>query len=305
MTSVKSPDTTESAQRRRAFKIGAAALGLSAMASSALAAPRAAAAGIVRARFTFPSDWTPVHNQVNILPWTTTLFNDGVDCTLEADGKVVIHTPGLYRIALGCDWVAQQGKDIDLRKIGIRRQPADTVTTAGARQRIDKDADRLASVDVPGSDPPQMARFQGSWRPGFVGAGAMVTTQVTVSPPNIVVPGDIAFASHGLLSDAGIGVAGTDALMVQAKVVAPDTVRVSMYNPLLQEGVTVPAGPLHIVAMSCTATRGESADAWQVLHTPTEELKTGERIYAVVRSLTFGDFIQATKTTFMQIEKVG
>jgi hypothetical protein len=307
MTNLKSSDTAELAHRRQAFKIGgAAALGLSAMASSTLAAPRAAAR-IVRARFTFPSDWTPVHNQVNRIPWTTMLFNDGVDCKLDADNKILIRTPGLYRIALGCDWVAQNGTDIDLRKIGIRRQPTGTVRDPrpAGFPPIDKDDDRLASVDVPGSDPPRMARFQGTWRPGFIAAGAMVTAQVTVSPPKIVLPGDLAFASHGLLSDAGIGSAAADALIVQAKVVAPDTVRVSMYNPLLQEGVTVPSGPLQVVAMSSTLTRGESADAWQVLHTPTEELSAGDRIYGVVRSLADGDYIQATKATYIQIEKVG
>jgi hypothetical protein len=307
MTNLKSSDTTELAQRRHAFKFGAAALGLSAMASSALATPRVAPAPIVRTRFTIASDWTPVHNQVNRIPWTTMLFNDGVDCKLDADNKILIRTPGQYRITLGCDWVAQNGTDIDLRKIGIRRQPTGTVRDPrpAGFPPIDKDDDRLASVDVPGSDPPRMARFQGTWRPGFIAAGAMVTAQIGVSPPKIVQPGDLAFASHGMLSDAGIGSAATDALIVQAKVVAPDTVRVSMYNPLLQEGVTVPSGPLQVVAMSSTLVRGESADAWQVLHTPTEELLAGDRIYGVVRSLTDGDYVQATKATYIQIEKLG
>jgi hypothetical protein len=243
--------------RRRAFGVGLG-IGAASLATSALAAPHAAALlPIVRARFGLPADWTPVYNEVNIIPWTTTLFNEGVGCTLEADGRFLVRTPGLYRIALGCDWVAQQGTDIDLRKIGIRRKRPGAGAGAGFLPPIDKSDDHLASVDVPGSDPPRMARYQGSWSPGLVAHGAMITARVTVSPPNIGGPGDLAFASHSMLCDAGVGAAGTDALIVGAKVVAPDTVRVSLYNPLQQEGVTVPAGALNVVVMSCTTTCGE------------------------------------------------
>lgn len=50
-------------------------------------------------------------------------------------------------------------------------------------------------------------------------------------------------------------------------------------------------------------TRGESNGGRQVLHTATEDLMAGQVVYAVVRSNTSGDHVQATRTTFLQIER--
>jgi hypothetical protein len=67
----------------------------------------------------------------------------------------------------------------------------------------------------------------------------------------------------------------------------------------------VPTGTQNIIAMNTAGTRGESKDGWQVLRTAAEDLAAGQVIYAVVRSRMTGDYVQATRTTFLQIERFG
>lgn len=298
------PHAVEGA-RRSALKLGGSALALSALGSPTSEARAAGVPVVTRARFQFDADFVPVVDQVNIVPWTRAAFNNGIGCTLESDGRILMNAAGLYRISLGADWVAQQGLDIDLRKIGIRRHRAAAMRSrpafAGA---LDKYDDHLASCDTPGSSVPKTARWQGTWSPGTIAPGAMATLTVTLSAPNAILPGDLVMASHTQVCDAGIGAAAVDALLVQAKVVAADTVRVTMVNLLSPAAIKVPAGQLHVLAMTSVDTCGESNDAWQVLHTTTEQIQAGDRVYAVCRSLTTGDFMQCTNSSFLQIELV-
>jgi hypothetical protein len=296
------------ASNRRRLLGGSAATALawagSAAASAPLAARPLAAPPIMRVRYSLAGNFEPPTDAVTILPWKVVNFNDGLDCTLESDGKVLINTSGYYRITLSCDWVAQQNKDIDLRKMGVRRRRIDA-SSPPAGAAIDKHDDHLASTDAPGSDPPRMSRYQGEWNPGRIDIGATVTTEIQTSPSGIVTIGDMAIAAHTQIRDAVIGAHAVNALIMQAKVVADDTVRISLHNPSVAGGIQIPSGALHVVAMSAVDTRGHSTDAWGVLHTATEVVNAGERIYAVVRCRVPGDFLQALKTCFVQIEKLG
>jgi len=249
---------------------------------------------IPRARFTIAQDFVlPKAETVTVLPLATTLMQESADVTLQADGRVLINNSGQYRVILGCDWVAQNDTDIDRRMIGIRRWPGS----------LPNQDDRLASVDIPGSNPPFMARYQGEWTPGLVPQGGVVSTEVTVSPAGVVKVGDMAIVGHTRMKDQSIGAEAVNALILQASVTAPDKVRVTLYNPTMVGGVNVPSGTLNIIAMNATETRGESNDGWQVLHTATEDLAAGQIVYAVVRSRMQGDYVQATKTTFLQFER--
>jgi len=296
-------DSGADVRRRRLLGTGGAALALSTVAASAQAARgQAAAYSVTRARFTLAADAVlPKSNVVYVLPLAVTALQDSADVTLQADNTLLINTTGLYRVCLSVDWPGQHGVDMDLRMYGIMRKKAPKVL--GRLTKVTGKDDRLAEVDVPGSDPPQMGRYQGSWSPGVVPLGGFVTTLVTVAPGAIVNVGDVALASHTGISDATLGVAGSTALIVQAKVVAADTVRVSLYNPSIAAGISIPPGTLQVMAMSAVNTRGESADAWTVLQTSTEELLVGETVYAYFKSKVTGDYVQATDQTFLQIER--
>lgn len=249
---------------------------------------------IPRARFTIPGDFVlPKSETVTPLPLGVTLMQESSDVTLQPDGRVLVNTSGQYRVILGIDWVAQNNTDVDRRMIGIRRWP-------GALPNQD---DRLASVDIPGSNPPFMARYQGEWTPGLVPMGGVVSTDVVVTPSGTVNVGDMAIVGHTRIKDQTLGVEAVNGLVLQARVVAANKVRVTLYNPSVVGGINVPSGTLNIIAMNATETRGESNDAWQMLHTATEDLAAGQMIYAVVRSRMTGDYVQATKTTFLQVER--
>jgi hypothetical protein len=290
---MKSTRTACRAGITRRLLLGGAAASLAAGAPIKAAA---AAALPSRSRFSIASDFVlPRAETVTLLPLTVTNFQEAPDVVLRADGKLQVQIPGLYRVTLACDWVAQAGMDMDRRMIGIRRAPG----------HLPNQDDRLASVDIPGSDPPAMARYQGEWTPGTVPLGGIVTTEITVSPAGVARVGDLALASHSRIKDSIIGADAVNGLMVQARVVAPDRVRVILHNPMVAAGITIPVGALNVIAMSAVDTRGESNDAWQVLHTATEELAAGQTIFAVLRSRVKGDYVQATQSTFMQIERVG
>lgn len=285
---------------RRHFLGGAgAAAALTAMSSPATAArPRTSTlvGSPLRARYTISGDFSlPGANVVTTLPLSTTLMQESADVALQTDGRVLVRTTGQYRLILGCDWVAQAYTDIDRRMIGIRRAPG----------HLPSQDDRLASVDIPASDPPTMARYQGEWTPGFVAMGNIVTTDITVSPAGIVKPGDLALASHTSITDSILGATAVGALITQARVVAADKIRISVYNPMIPAGVDIPSGTLNVLGMNAVERSGRSNDAWQMLHTATEDLTAGEYIYAVVRTKTKGDYVQATRTTFLQIERFG
>lgn len=298
---MKSDDRSGHAGAGRRRLLGVAGGGV-ALAAATLAGPargRQKAAELAlptRSRFSIATDFVLTRAEwVTLLPLTVTDFQEAPDVVLRADGKLQVQVPGLYRVTLACDWVAQVGLDMDRRMIGIRRAPG----------HLPNQDDRLASVDIPGSDPPTMARYQGEWTPGTVPLGGIVTTEITVSPAGVAKVGDLALASHSRIKDSIIGADAVNGLMVQARVVAPDRVRVILYNPIVAAGITIPVGALNVIAMNAVDTRGESNDAWQVLHTATEQLAAGQTIFAVLRSRVKGDYVQATQSTFLQIERVG
>jgi hypothetical protein len=279
---------------RRLLLAGGGGALLALPASAARAGQRASASIFPRARFTISGDFVlPKSETVTPLPLSLTLMQESNDVTLQPDGRVLINNSGQYRVILGCDWVAQNDTDVDRRMIGIRRWP-------GALPNQD---DRLASVDIPGSNPPFMARYQGEWTPGLVPLGGVASTEITVAPAGTAKVGDMAIVGHTRIKDQALGSEAVNSLILQARVVAADKVRVTVYNPSVAGGINIPSGTLNVIAMSATETRGESNDAWQMLHTATEDLAAGQMVYAVVRTRMTGDYVQATKTTFLQIER--
>lgn len=251
-----------------------------------------------RFRVGFSKDWAiPKVKTVTLLPFDTNLLQESADFTLMPDNMIRVNRTGLYRALLGIDWVAQQGFDIDRRMIGIRRKKV------GAPGGVWLQDDRLGSIDTPGSNAPATARYQGSWFPGNIPFGGSVSTEVTVANAGTVNIGDTALASHTGISDSKIGESANSTLVLQARVVDKDRVRVTISNPSISGGIVVPQGELRVLAMSTVDTRGESNDAWNVLNCPLEILQEGEMIYGVCRILVPGDFIQATNTTFIQLER--
>ncbi len=298
------PEPPREPRPRRRHLVGSGAvLALAGLGGSAAAQPAPCTFGILRGRYGLGANFTPVYNTVNVVPWSVTYFQQGSDWTLLPDGKILVHTSGLYRIVIAIDWVAQAGTDIDLRINGIlcTRLPA----ARRHRRATPFNDDRLAWVDVPGSNPPKSARYQGRWAPGPIPQGGIVTTEVTLATAGVVGLGDVAFASHTQISDAVIGAEAVNALIVQAKVVAPDRVRVCLYNPTVAAGIVVPDGVVNVVAMNSVLTCGENDDAFQTLHTPVERILAGEVVYGVVRSHVRNDYVQANTDCFMQVERLG
>lgn len=297
----KPPPPAADAAARRRFHAGLAGAVLAASAAPVMAArPQALADGAVtRGRFGLSADFTlPSPAYLHVVPFDRTVYSEGADWTLQADGMLRIQTTGLYRMALCLDWVAQQGTDVDLRLYGIRRK------VVGAPPAPSQKDDRLASVSVPGADAPRLARFRGAWTPGRVPAGGTVAIEVSVAPASTVSIGDAVVASHTALQDAIVGQAAADMLSVRARVVGPDRVRVVMHNTGLLADVDVPAGELRVMATSMTRSSGDSADAWHMVHTTLEPLKAGELVYAIARNRSIaGDLIQASATSFLHIER--
>ncbi|MBI5271147.1 MAG: hypothetical protein HY856_15885 [Burkholderiales bacterium] len=293
------PPAADAAARRR-FHAGLAGAVLAAGAAPVMAAPRAVSgAPLARGRFGLSADFTlPSPAYLHLVPFDRTVYSEGTDWTLQADGMIRIQTTGLYRLALCLDWVAQQGTDVDLRLYGIRRK------VVGAPPAPSQKDDRLASVSVAGADAPRLARFRGAWTPGRVPAGGTVAIEVSVAPASTVTIGDGVVASHTALQDAIVGQAAADMLSVRARVVGPDRVRVVLHNTGLLADVDVPAGELRVMATSMTRSSGDSADAWHMVHTTLEPLKAGELVYAIARNRTIaGDMIQASATSFLHIER--
>jgi hypothetical protein len=285
--------------RRRALVMAVGGMGLLASSAPAYSGTRSAAP-LSRGRFGLSADTPPLArvNLETIVRWDKTYFNDGNDFSLQPDGRVLIRKAGLYHFTMSIDWPGQHGVDHDLRMTSIRRQrPAGEDPTPGK-------GNRLASSDVPGSDPPQVARYEGMWLPGTLPPGTTITHDIKVGPIGIVGLGDIAMLSLSQIGDEVIGAFAAKSLVVQARVVGPDTVRVFLTNTAVRFGIDIPEGTIKVVAMSSSGTRGESADAYQMLHSPSEDIAQGEVIYGVVKSKAAGDYLQGTETTFLQIDRL-
>jgi hypothetical protein len=285
--------------RRRALVIAAGGMALWAAGTPAYSGTRSAAP-LSRGRFGLSADTPPLSrpNLETIVRWDKTYFNSGNDFALQPDGRVLIRNAGLYHFVMSIDWPGQHEVDHDLRMTSIRRQrPTIEDNTPGK-------GNRLASSDVPGSNPPQMARYEGRWMPGTLPPGITVTHDVNVAPLGVVDIGDVATLALSQIGDEVIGPFASKSLIVQARVIAPNTVRVFLTNTSNRSGIDIPEGTIKVLAMSSSLTRGESADAYQVLHSPSEEIVQGEIIYGVVKSKTAGDYLQGTETTYLQIDRL-
>jgi len=293
MTKAPSADAAR-ASRRKMLGVGAAgaALGLGAAPAHAAAATR------TRAQFRLTTDFAVPVLTMAIVPWTDTVFQTGTDVTLQPGGKLLINRTGVYEIVFSSDWDAKSGNDIDLRKIGIRHQKL------GQPDLPLEDHDRLGFLNIPGSDPGAIARYQGNWAPAPLPMMGMSSVDVTVSPAGTVVPGDAAQASMTSINQNQLNDQALSALSVQAKVIAPDIVRVTLFNPAIQAGITVAPGNLRVLATSLTKTRGSNGDAWMVLHTASIALNAGDRVYGLIEHKVPGTLLQATRSSFMQIDRV-
>ncbi|HEV8692217.1 MAG TPA: hypothetical protein VGQ91_18065 [Ideonella sp.] len=293
MTNPRTPDGT--ATRRRLLGVGAAgaAIGLAAAPLPAHAAPSR-----TRARFRLTQDYGIPPEAFGIVPWDTTVFQTGSDVTLQPGGKLLVNTAGIYELVFSSDWDAKSNNDVDLRKIGIRLQ------ALGQPDEPMEDHDRLGFMNMPGSDPPAMARFQGAWAPPALPLNGVAHIDVGVAPTGVVLPGDTAQASLTSISQSRLPDDALTALMVQAKVIAPDTVRVTLYNPSIAGGIQVAAGTLRVVAMSSTRTRGSNGDSWMVMHTASIALAAGDRVYGLIQHKVPGTLLQATHSSYLQIDRV-
>jgi hypothetical protein len=253
-----------------------------------------------RARYRLAGVFEAAVDTLSIVPFSAIDFQSGGDFTLQPDGKVLINTAGLYEIVFSTDWqaLAKPRTDIDLHEIGIKRQEAGQADTPISLHA------RIGYINTPGSDAPKTARYQGRWNPPPLALGATASVDIKVSPPDSVNVGDVAMASHTQLSDEAIGAAAVNALVVQAKVVGPDTVRVSIFNPSIVEGVDVPLGDLKVMAMNTTKTRGSTGDGWQVLHTASTLLAPGDKVYAIVLHKVPGTLLQGSKSTYLQVDRL-
>jgi hypothetical protein len=249
----------------------------------------------------------PHANTVYLLPLSVQTFAESQDFTLLPGGTLMVNATGLYRVAICLDWKGQDDKDIDLRYIGIGRIPVGaTLTGKNDGGLLDINGtlfDRLAVADLVGTDTPAHARASVAWAPGVLAPGQSVTRSVTLAQAGVVAPGDTVTASLTSMSDALLGAQGNAALDISARIIGPDTVRVVVENRRGTSAVSIPAGTLNVLASSTTLARGESADAWTVLQTPTVLLYAGEQVFGIWKSRTPGDYLQTTNQTYVQIER--
>jgi hypothetical protein len=294
------PQGADQALRRRFALGGAAALVSTVPLARAESARASRAAGRLdaRGRYQLSADWAAPTNEVVQLPFDATAFHSGTDFALQADGKVLIQASGLYEITLSVDWDLKAGRDIALRQTGIRRQRQ-------GQPDLPLDAhERVLSGDLPGSAAPVTARAQQPWGPIAVGPGAVVFVDAIVSPAGAVKPGDVAQASHSQIRTGVLPDDALAALVVQAKVIGADTVRVSLYNPGMAGGILIPAGTLSVLASSTRKLAGGSGDGWHPLHSPSVVLDAGDKVYATVRHHVEGSLVQATKMSFLQVDRL-
>lgn len=281
--------------RRRLLGVGAAgaALGL----ATATTPAQAAEVRPTRARFKLSKDFALPKETFGVVPFNSSVFQKGNDVTLQADGKILINTSGVYEFTFSADWDANSGNDIDMRKIGLRRQ-------APGQGDNQEDHERLGFLNTPGSNPPAMARFQGDWTPGSLPPKGMAHIDVKVAPTGWIVAGDSAVASLTSLSLDQMSDAALTAVICHAKAIGQDLVRVTLLNPGIPT-FSVPAGNLKVVAMSGAKTHGSNGDCWMVMRTATWDLNAGDRVYGTIEHKVPGTLLQATKSTYLQVDKIG
>jgi hypothetical protein len=284
----------DQALRRQLVVGGAAALALGPWATVARAASRLDARG----RYRLAADFAAPLSKVVQVPFDTVDFQAGSDFSLQPGGKVLIRTTGLYEITLSIDWDLKAGRDIALRQTGIKHQRLGQPDLP-----LDLHA-RVLFGDLPGSAAPVTARHQLPWGPFDLGPGASVYIDVQVSPAGSVRPGDVAQAAHDQVRAGAIDDGALAALVMHAKVIDADTVRVTAYNPGVAAGIQVPAGTLNVLAMSTRRAVGQSGDGWHPLHSPSVVLEAGDQVYGTVKHHVEGSLVQATKMSFLQVDRL-
>jgi hypothetical protein len=162
--------------------------------------------------------------------------------------------------------------------------------------------DAMATHQTPGSSAPHVVRTVVDWRPGSIAAGGMKSLDVTM-PVGCFGPavGDLARASHASLSDQILG-AANGGLLISARVVAPQVVRVMIENRYNANAVTIPNGAMNVMAESAVTSAGNSADGNMWIGSGPVELFAGEKIFVAARSHTNGDYLQISKQgSFLRI----
>ncbi len=307
-------------KRRLLLGTGGAALALGAAGNArAGSRPSTPTYAISRTRYsTSASAYLPTAGDTYVLPLSQVVSTDNTDSTLHANNTITINRAGNYRVMLAVDWNASKGHDSALRSSGIRLRPAGRppiVAAPGGAVTLVADTDQhLATQDLPGSQTPQTVRLPepiiGSqsvftpfpWSPGTIAAGGFKSIDVTMPIANIVTAGDMALASHMSITDAILGASVVAALMITAKPIAQDTVRVTIFNPLTTP-VTIPTGDLQVLCMSATLLTGGSSEARTVMSSVTLALRPGDTIYTVFRSLMPGDVMQASPEMYVEVER--
>lgn len=289
-----------SAARRQLVLAPASAWSIGLVAAMGLSPARSEAASRFdsRARYKLLADFSGPPDTDVIVPWDLTFFQNGADFALQPGGKVLFKTHGLYEFVFSSDWQLSTGLDIDLRQIGLRYQ------RQGEPDEPMDVHERIGFFNTPGSDPPRMARYQGDWPALEIALGATVSLEVTVAPAGTVKIGDMAMASHTKVTRDALPAAALQALVMHAKVIADDTVLVSLHNPSIAEGIRVRPGVLKVIAMTAQLTRGHSGDAWQIIHSASVEIFPGDRVYSIIRHKVKGTLLQTTRSTYLQVDRV-
>ncbi len=308
----KNPIDAAADRSRRLFGAAGAAGAALAMASVCASAARPAVKGPpfkpTRARFALPANTAipKSSNSVYVTPFGgAALFNDG-DVTMNNDYTITVNTTGLYLVALAFEWQDAANGQAGLRINGISHStPANPPGqfVPGKLTIVQGKNDRLGQFDTSSTNSAKTSRYQGLWKPGTIGKNAVASIDVTVATRGVVKLGDVAMASHSAITDAlGDGAA---ALIVTAKVVAADTVRVSIYNSSHVKSITVPKGALQVVAMTAVSQTGDAPAGRSLLLSATETLNAGDILYGTFKSTVAGDTLLNTPNTFIQIERWG
>jgi len=279
-----------------------------ALAGATVATPaRAAVALPTRARFGLQQNWAvpKSSNAVYVTPFQgAALFNDG-DVTMNKDYTLTVNTTGLYLLSISFDWADNPNQQVGLRINGIVRADAGSTPgqyKAGQLTVVKSKNDRLGQYDVSSSNFSWTSRWSGAWKTGTIGKNAIVSKDVTLATTGVIGLGDVAMASHTGISSAGID-AAVAALVVTAKVIGPDTVRVTIWNSSQTQSVTIPNGTLNVLAMTSQARTGDAPMGRSVMMSATETLSAGDLIYGTFKSTQEGDTLLASPNTWLQIER--
>lgn len=278
--------------------------------------------GVVRARFGYTATGhadgfgiisIPQPGVAYAVALTTMQFDesDGSRFSMTGDGTVTINRTGVYQLSMNFDWPAQHGVATDLRKMKVYRADA-TQPPPIFRQGVPTPLQAnsgwplMMAHDEPGSDVPRYARGTVDWAPGDVGAGRVVTLDVQMaSPAYTLVPGELVSVSLTTLTDDVIGSRANAGMLLSARAVSTNLVRVFLENRYGAASVTVPQGSWRVLGYSSLAVAGNSFDGWAFTNSPMLQLNAGDKLFVGVRVGTQGDYLQIDNLSFMQISALG